>query len=173
MGAALALKPVEALAELVARLRDAARQAQSAALKRDLERIADELLTIRKAVMGEPDEMPGYNHKTPDYLRQRKCREKNPAPGLRQCSKCGETRPVSMFTVTDARTGKRRADCRDCYNAGQRTRYVSAGFRVVAVELMDGDPCVGHLCPSCGHPFEVGQRVQGENVRHEGCEADQ
>jgi hypothetical protein len=75
--------------------------------------------------------------------------------------------------MSDKRTGKLRADCKLCYNAGQRTRYVRAGCKIVTVEVMDSDPCVGHLCPVCERPFEPGQRIAADQVRHEGCRPQQ
>lgn len=161
-------KPVEAMAMLVARLRTCAAEAERAPLARELSRIADELLAIRTGLMGALDDTPGYSHKTPDFLR-RAHREKNPEPGMRRCSVCRTVLPLDMFTVTDAKTGKLRADCKACYNERQRTRYVRAGYKIVTVEVLDGDPCVGHLCPVCEKPFEPGQQIQGENVRHADC----
>ena len=92
---------------------------------------------------------------------------------MRICSKCRKKLPIDLFSITDKRTGKRRADCKLCFNAGQRTRYVRAGFKIVTVEVMEGDPCVGRLCPVCEEPFEPGQRIQGDHLRHEGCRPHQ
>jgi hypothetical protein len=108
----------------------------------------------------------------PDYERNAVTKAKNPEPGKRKCSKCKELLPLDYFTITDAATGKRRADCKGCYNEGQRSRYVRAGFKVVTVELTEGDACVGRLCPVCDEPFEVGQHVQGDHLRHEGCNGE-
>ena len=163
------LKPLEALVLIVARLRDAAREAERLPLQRELTRIADELLAIREGIMESDTEPVVSSQRTPAYDRNARTRAKNPRSGFRQCSKCRSLLPVEMFTITDARSGKRRADCKACYNEGQRTRYVRAGYKIVTVEVPDGDPCVGHPCSICGEPFEVGQHIQGNNLQHEGC----
>ena len=170
-GYGVPLKPIEALALLVARLRDCAGLAERLPLQRELVRIADQLVAVRKAimVMAEPEDGPN----PPISAHDRRVRAKNPEPGIRICSKCRTKLPIDLFSITDKRTGKRRADCKLCYNAGQRTRYVRAGFKIVTVEVMDGDPCVGHLCPVCDRPFEPGQRIQGDHLRHEGCRPKQ
>jgi hypothetical protein len=166
-GSGIPLKPVEALALLVARLRDCAGMAERFPLQRELERIADELIAVRKAIMviAETEDDP----RPPVSAHDRRAHAKNPEPGMRICSKCRTKLPISLFTISDKRTGKLRADCKLCYNAGQRTRYVRAGYKIVTIEVMDGDPCVGHPCPVCNRPFEPGQRIQGDHLRHEGC----
>lgn len=171
-GYGVPLKPVEALALLVARLRDCAQAAERLPLQRELDRIADQLIVVRKAIMIMAE--PAVDPRPPPVSRHyRRAEAKNPEPGMRVCSKCRTKLPTDMFAISDKRTGKRRADCKLCFNAGQRTRYVRAGCKIVTVEVMDVDPCVGHLCPLCGKAFEVGQRIQGDHVRHEHCrEAD-
>lgn len=168
-GYASPLKPVEAMAMLVARLRDCAREAERAPLAREISRIADELLAIRKAVMDTGIANLDTGIANQDYSRNARAREKNPEPGMRRCSICKTLLPLDMFAVTDAKKGKRRAECKPCYNERQRTRYVRAGYKIVTIEVLDGDPCVGHHCPVCDKPFEVGQHVQGDNVRHADC----
>jgi hypothetical protein len=170
-GYGVPLKPIEALALLVARLRDCAGLAERLPLQRELERIADQLIAVRKAimVMAQADDDP----RPPLDAHDRRVRAKNPEPGIRICSRCRKKLPIDLFTITDKRTGKLRADCKLCYNAGQRTRYVRAGFKIVTVEVIDGDPCVGHLCPVCERPFEPGQRIQGDHLRHAGCRPEQ
>jgi hypothetical protein len=164
-------EPVEALALLVARLRDCAGLAERQPLQRELDRIADELVAVRNAIMSvaEPDNIP----EPPASGHHRWARAKNPQPGMRICSKCRKKLPVDLFSLSDKRTGKLRADCKLCYNAGQRARYVRAGYKIVTVEVIDGDPCVGHLCPVCERPFEPGQRIQGDHLRHEDCRPPQ
>jgi hypothetical protein len=166
-GTGVSLKPVEALALLVARVRDCAGMAERFPLQRELERIADQLIAVRKAIMlmAKPMDDP----RPPVSAHDRRVRAKNPEPGMRVCSKCHTKLPVDLFSMSDKRTGKRRADCKACFNAGQRTRYVRAGFKIVTIEVMDGDPCVGHLCPVCDRPFEPGQRIEGDHLRHAGC----
>lgn len=170
------LGPVEKLTALRDRVLTASDVAERAPLSRELKRIAEALDDLRDEVIALIVE--GSKLRTVDLTsnpvdltsnRNRRVRAKNPAPGMRKCSKCRSVLPVEMFTVTDAKTGKRRADCKICYNDRQRTRYVRAGFKIVTIEVLDGDACVGHPCPSCGKPFEVGQLVQGDDVRHHDC----
>jgi hypothetical protein len=160
-------EPVEALALLVARLRDCAGLAERLPLQRELDRIAGELVAVRNAIMVVAERDTGPER--PVSAHHRRARAKNPEPGMRVCSMCRKKLPVDLFSMSDKRTGKLRADCKLCYNAGQRFGYVRAGFKIVTVEVMDGDPCVGHLCPVCHRPFEAGQRIQGDHLRHEGC----
>ena len=54
-GYGVPLKPVEALALLVARVRDCAGLAERLPLQRELERIADQLIAVRKAIMAIAD----------------------------------------------------------------------------------------------------------------------
>jgi hypothetical protein len=122
------INPVETIGFLVARLRDAAREAERVPLARELTRIADELLAVRKSLMAEPASALAA---VPDYDRNARTRVKNPAPGTCpgtwRCSVCRSVLPVSMFSVTDPKTGKLRAECKPCFNDRQRTRYVRAG----------------------------------------------
>ncbi len=67
------------------------------------------------------------------------------------------------------RTGQRTSWCTDCTREYQQDRYVRVGYLRVTAEIMEGDPCLGHDCPLCHKPFEVGQRVQGVEVAHEAC----
>lgn len=46
-----------------------------------------------------------------------------------RCSKCRETKPESAFVVTDGRTGRRRAACKDCENLRLRVRAARDGER--------------------------------------------
>lgn len=155
---------------LMARLRSCAAIVGSPTVAYELERIALGLGDLRDDLIALiVDGGPEPAGPSPDYGRNARAREKNPEPGKRRCSKCHLVKPLKEFTVTDSRTGKRRADCRTCYNESQRTRYVRAGYKIVTVEVMEGDFCVGHPCPVCEQPFEVGQLVQGENVMHAAC----
>ena len=99
------LKPVEALAVLVARVRDCAGLAERLPLQRELERIADQLIAVRKAimVMAEPEADPN----PPVSAHDRRVRAKNPEPGMRICSRCRTKLPIDLFSITDKRTGKR------------------------------------------------------------------
>ena len=167
------LKKVAAMGFLVARIRDCARAAEQFHLERELTRIADELLAVRKAVMEWTPDIPEPEPEPepePDYRRDTRTRAKNPSPGRRICSKCRVELPVGEFAYLKPENGfKRRADCKTCFNAGQRERYVRAGYKIVTIEVLENDICVGRPCPICGEPFEVGQLIQGDNVHHERC----
>jgi hypothetical protein len=163
------LHPADKLAELAARCRAVAKVAVRFDEEQELRRIAEELMFLRRALLG-----PGKRtHDTEvAWLPQRSnvtTRAKNPVPGLRRCSNCREVKPVSAFAFSDRKKGKLRADCRACYNGGQRDRYVRAGYKIVTIEVLDTDPCVGHPCPVCAQPFEAGQRIQADHLRHEHC----
>lgn len=101
--------------------------------------------------------------------------EKNPAPGLRACSRCGEVKSVTQFNVKNKVTGNRMPWCRPCGKAISRERYIAASeaklVNQIRVVLRDGSPFVGDICPECTKPLEVGQRVCGSDVtlRHVNC----
>lgn len=46
-----------------------------------------------------------------------------------RCSKCGEAKPASDFTITDAARGRRRAACKPCEAARLRERDRTAAPR--------------------------------------------
>lgn len=171
-------EPAEELAELVGELTLAAvevRSAGQASLARRLYAMADRVIRVR-AVLAAADD-PEATAKRAVAARAQtsihsRTRTKHPTPETRICSRCRVELPVTEFGWNDREAGKLRAECETCFNGTQRSRYVRAGFKVVTVEVVDGDPCVGHACPVCGDLFEVGQTVQGVDVRHEGCGDD-
>ena len=73
------------------------------------------------------------------------------------------------FKVKNPATGQLTSWCTACTRRYQQDRYVRVGYKRVVVEVAEGDACVGHDCPVCGLPFEIGERVSGDNVRHEAC----
>lgn len=93
--------------------------------------------------------------------------------GQRRCPRHDDGRgawlPVSAFAVKNQATGSRRAWCAECTRAYQRERYVSVADRALIVELLEGDRCIGHDCPVCGLPFEIGDRVRGTDLVHDDC----
>ncbi len=50
-----------------------------------------------------------------------------------RCSKCGEAKPASDFTITDASCGRRRAACKPCEAARLRVRSSRTDHRTVRV----------------------------------------
>lgn len=73
------------------------------------------------------------------------------------------------FKVKNPRTGQLTSWCTACTRKYQQDRYVRVGYKRVTVQVQEGDSIVGHDCRLCGFPFEIGERVQGENVAHESC----
>lgn len=39
------------------------------------------------------------------------------------CNKCGQTKPVTMFTFRDKKVGKYRSYCKACHNESVKNRY--------------------------------------------------
>lgn len=56
-----------------------------------------------------------------------------------RCSKCREPKPESAFVVTDGRTGRRRAACKDCENLRLRVRAARDGERRTVRVSAPGD----------------------------------
>lgn len=107
---------------------------------------------------------------SPNLSRDRRpYKATHPTPETRICSKCGEAKPLSAYLVKNHKTGNVHTMCRDCSNAYKRERYVHIGEVKIAVELLEGDACIGHACLKCGKPFVVGERVVADNLRHEEC----
>lgn len=96
-----------------------------------------------------------------------------PPPGKRWCANHdngeGAMLDIAEFKVKSPATGQYKSWCEPCSRDYQQRRYVRVGYKRVTVEVRDGDACLGHICPRCDKPFEVGQRIQGENVAHESC----
>lgn len=95
------------------------------------------------------------------------------APGRRWCAAHddgdGKMLTEADFKVKNPKTGAMTSWCVACTSRYQQERYVRVGYKRVVAEVREGDACVGHDCPVCGLPFEIGERVSGDNVRHEGC----
>lgn len=89
--------------------------------------------------------------------------------GFKRCPRCETAKPIEAFGIKDRRSGRRKSMCRACAKDYQAERYVKIGYKSVLVEVMADDPCVGHRCPECDKPFEVGQIIVGERVIHFAC----
>lgn len=169
MAVQIALDPVPALADLVAEIRLAAAEASTPSLRRRLDELAARALAIRQVVMDGAD----YKAAAAEALARGSVhfnsRAKN-AGGLRSCSACGHRKAASAFNWKDRPSGQLRAECKDCYNARQKARYVRATRVASVIELLDGDECLGHSCPVCSKPFEVGQRVRSATPIHDHCQ---
>ena len=75
-----------------------------------------------------------------------------------------------IFLLVALATGAFRGSSR--FGANHReTHLVYTGPSEQSVDdyLKEGDACIGHDCPVCGFPFEIGERVSGDDVRHEKC----
>lgn len=89
------------------------------------------------------------------------------APGVRQM---GAKRPCAAHNdgrganVSEARFKPGHDTCREC-----ERRAVRVGADSISVAVVEGDRCIGHDCPDCGLPFEIGDRIRGENLHHENC----
>lgn len=89
------------------------------------------------------------------------------APGVRQM---GAKRPCAAHNdgrganVSEARFKPGHDTCREC-----ERRAVRVDADSISVAVVEGDRCIGHDCPDCGLPFEVGDRIRGENLHHENC----
>ena len=121
----------------------------------------------------KPSSKPGPRPYTPPKNltggNRRKFDRTHPTPDTRVCTRCGETKSTGEFHLKNKATGNVQAICKECQKAANRDRYLKVGSVAVSVELLDGDGCLGETCPGCGKPFEVGQRVKGDHLRHEVC----
>ena len=166
--------PLQArLSAMIGRLRTVERQVPGH--RGALNEIIDELLRLYRDIGGveyvAPERPAASIHNlVVGNARRHAAKEHN---GQRRCAAhndhAGAWLPVSKFDVKNHKTGALRSWCRDCTKVYQRERYVSVTAKTMTVELIEGDRCVGHDCPICGLPFEIGERVRGENLVHEGC----
>lgn len=157
-------------------------EAQTPAVARSKVReVIDELQRIRRDLSGleselEPQPAPrpaaslhnlvranGSRHAAKQHDGQRHCPMHDDGNGA--------WLPVSVFKVKNQATCALRSWCDDCTKAYQRARYVSTTAKTMTVELIEGDKCVGHDCPVCGLPFEIGERITGESLHHAECAA--
>jgi hypothetical protein len=187
---------------LVSRLQRLAKVAGGGTVGNELRDVADEMARIRRdmayaltgveihepppSVVESPGTVSSYLGAKPPRggtgggstkgIQRIKGRSFTPPKGKRWCAghNDGEGAMLSVkdFKVKNPRTGQLTSWCTACTRKYQQDRYVRVGFKRVTVEVKEGDACVGHDCPVCGMPFEIGERVQGENVKHEGCASD-
>lgn len=162
------ISPVEKLGSLERRLTTASRLVESVAVARELRRIALELAEVREFLEADDDTRAAARVRLMRSGRST-VRAKNPAPDTRVCSKCRHPKPLTAFAFSDKKKNKLRSECMDCFNAGQRERYVRVGYKMVTVEVLESDPCCGHPCPACGEPMEPGQLVTAKDVCHAQC----
>lgn len=138
------------LDQIIGRLRVVERAAPGQ--RQVLNEILDELVRLYRdiggvdlgAVRPTSSHSPGPRHMGP----KRRCPTHNGGRG-------------ANVSVSRFRPG--REICREC------ERYVAFTTRSVTVEVIEGDRCIGHDCPICGLPFEIGDRIKGDNLHHEGC----
>ena len=120
----------------------------------------DDLVPLAKP---KPVYAPNYGGNT-KAANERARAKKEPVPGKRLCSICGELKPKSQFNVSKPRTGKLRPECRTCTAAYHRERYLSSEERrklgrVLRFILEEGDEHAGMICPDCRQPCRVGDEV--------------
>lgn len=140
-------------------------------------RLADEWKALRAELTGAQRVTPvAAAYMQPALVaphQQARFLRKNPAPGLRICAKCEQTKPIGRFTVTDKATGKLHVWCKDCNCQYQRDRSIKVGQVAIDIELLHGDPMVGQPCPGCRRPFQPGEHVTADHVTHIGCQAQE
>lgn len=78
--------------------------------------------------------------------------------------RCPSHREGRGADVSASRFRPGRDVCRQC-----EARAVRVDVDRVTVQVLEGDRCIGRDCPVCGMPFEIGERVTGEHLHHEGC----
>lgn len=57
---------------------------------------------------------------TPKRGRPYVCNEENPTGEVKECSKCGQTKPITHFYIMNKRNGRRQRRCKICYNESSR-----------------------------------------------------
>lgn len=106
---------------------------------------------------------------------ERRWAKKNPAPGLRKCACCDETKAVAEFDIKNQRTGQMKSWCRPCTKAYQRERYLKATevglISNIRLLIEAGSPFVATPCVACGVDLTVGEEVEACDValRHTQC----
>jgi hypothetical protein len=169
---------------VISRVRDLAHLRSTGPMMRQhLGEVANELSALRRdlsvlderplSVVPEPAGWDARRAKPGDgRTRRTRSIAPNDHAGQRFCPMhhdgTGAWLPIEQFDLKDDK-GHRKARCHGCILEYQRQRYVRVGYKVVTIEIVEGDACVGHKCPECGKPFSIGERVQGDNVRHERC----
>jgi hypothetical protein len=110
----------------------------------------------------EPRYAPNYNGNT-RAANERARSKKEPVPGKRLCSRCGELKPKNEFNMSNPRTGKLRPECRSCTAAYHRERYLSVEQTKRLKTLLRFVVCEeDHLeadCITCHLPIEIGQEL--------------
>lgn len=164
-------KPADALADRLDRFEHALTRFPGASV------LASEWQALRAELTGAQRVTPvGAVYAQPELVapnHRAAFRRKNPAPGVRICSKCGQTKPVGQFTVNDKTTGRLHSWCKDCNRQYQRDRSIKVGQVAIDIELLHGDPMVGQPCPGCRRPFQPGEHVTADHVTHVGCSAQE
>ena len=122
--------------------------------------VIGELQRLHRDIAGLP---PLERQESPPPVVQRASR----APGVRQMTpkqRCPAHYGGQGAMVAPSRFRPGKAVCREC-----ERREVRLAVDSVTVELLEGDKCVGHDCPGCGLPFEIGDRLKGLDLHHEAC----
>lgn len=157
----------------------AVRQTTAAPKTRNaLARLIEETDGCRKALLRQSGEKRGPS--SPQMARpqtpegQPSWRRKNdPVSSTRHCPRHndgdGAWLPISEFGTKSTSSTQLRFCCRGCYKTYQRERYVAANKRAIIVSIIDGDEIVGAVCNGCGKPFEIGQIISADRIRHQDC----
>lgn len=144
--------PLQArLSHVIGRLRPLVCQRKAPGQKDVLGEIVNELTHLYRDIGGvEAVDRPAPSH----------------APGPRQMGskrRCPSHHDGRGADVSVSRFRPGKDQCREC------ERQVTVTKNAVAVTLLEGDRCIGHDCPVCGLPLEIGERVRGVNLAHEAC----
>jgi len=159
------------------RLRDLAERLQRAApsMAREAADLFGEFDRLARDLGIEPDDVGTIRDRPLPPRRERTVRAtaakmaRKERAGERHCAKCDEWLPLTAFDVKNHERGTLRSWCRECMRKYQRERYVRIGERAVAIELLEGDGCLGERCGVCFKTFRVGDRVAADHLRHERC----
>lgn len=171
----------------IVRTRDIAnRRSTGPSTRQELLEVVDELMRLRRdlsalgtdqpmaaLISARPRSPQGGGGGVRSGLQRIRGGLARPPDGQRWCANHSEGEgaflPIDQFVVKNAGTGQRASWCDDCRKAYQRERYISVKAKTMTVQLIEGDLCVGRDCPGCGFPFEIGEKVRGENLVHESC----
>jgi hypothetical protein len=129
-------------------------------------------------VASRQDPLPVPTVESQRPCNRKKWLEKNPAPGMRLCTRCGPTegpKPIGKFGLKNRKTGNRMPWCIDCGKLLAAERYIAAEelglVNFARAHLQLGSPFIGEECPACGLRLEAGEEVEGVDIvaRHVRC----
>lgn len=84
---------------------------------------------------------------------------KNPVPGMRRCSRCGDVLPLSAFGKRSKTSHLYRSACDDCLRAEHREWVNVKRATYLELVVAAGDAVEGKRCRCCRRPLEAGDTV--------------